>query len=40
MRFNRVANINTANYTLEKLKVVPKHLINIVRETRNTNLLF
>ena len=32
MRFNRVANINTANYTLERLKVVPKHLINIVRE--------
>lgn len=32
MKFGRVANENTANYILEKLKVVPKHLIDIVDE--------
>jgi len=32
LRFGRVANDNTANYILEKMKVIPKHLIDIVKE--------
>lgn len=32
MRFNRVANEHTANYMIDRLKVVPKHLIDLVTE--------